>query len=179
MNRGSGQERVVLRGRGGPVLAVAVSPDGEEIVTGGDDGTARCGTGPRARSGWCWGAAPGGRGTFGFCGGCSPFFDPHPAGCGCGECPSEVDPTVEIHLRGAAGMLGSAIAAASGSAVVARGTSIASSPTGPGAARTGTPAKRRSGSSTRGTIPSSPPTLPTPGRWPPSLLRSSRALREL
>ena len=31
--------------------------------------------------------APYGRGRFGFCNGCAPFFDPHPAGCTCGDCP--------------------------------------------------------------------------------------------
>ena len=27
------------------------------------------------------------RGRFGFCNGCAPFLDPHPAGCMCGDCP--------------------------------------------------------------------------------------------
>ncbi len=31
--------------------------------------------------------APYVRGRFGFCNGCAPFFDPHPAGCTCGDCP--------------------------------------------------------------------------------------------
>jgi hypothetical protein len=31
--------------------------------------------------------APNGRGRFGFCNGCAPFFDPHDDGCTCGDCP--------------------------------------------------------------------------------------------
>jgi hypothetical protein len=33
--------------------------------------------------------APHGRGPFGFCNRCAPFFDPHGPGCSCGDCPED------------------------------------------------------------------------------------------